>query len=282
MMRRLISTTENTQLTIYQVQGRSIQFQLPRRQAKYGATLIATMRTLTCPVATMRIDSSTLQPFRILRIWSIIMEEVITSVEDSGSKQQDLVAMTPSPTTIIVAPLYWIRSIRNRRLLINSKQIRNRAMVIIMFLKTAKIGQQTTKAKSCHLPSNLLSRSHLDAIALRKRPRIQRRNEQQKPLDTKKMYRLFHSKRHLLYCRDNFSSRNISNKTLLLHPKFTNNEGQIITHSLRGVLMKSKGALELTGRVAIWVVKTRPCADDPPFQLLNHRNRWIRLVRRPR
>ena len=133
----------------------------------------------------------------------------------------------------------------------------------------AKIGQQTTKAKSCYLPSNLLSRSHLDAIALRKRPRIQRRNEQQKPLDTKKMYRLFHSKRHLLYCRDNFSSRNISNKTLLLHPKFTNNEGQIITHSLRGVLMKSKGALELTGRVAIWVVKTRPCADDPPFQLLS-------------
>lgn len=96
------------------------------------------------------------------------------------------------------------------------------------------------------------------------------------------MYRLFHSKRHLLSYQEQYNSNKISNKTSLPVPKFTNKEGQITRHSriCRGIWMKNKGVLELAAQVAIWVVKTRQHADDPPFHPLSHSNRWTRLVRR--
>ena len=141
MSRKLISTIDNTQLTICRVRNRSIQFQSQRKLAIFGTILIAIMRTLTYPLGTMRIDSSTPQLFRIPIIWTI-MEEVITSVKVSDSRPQDLGATISSLT--IMAQLYWTRSIKNRRvqLLINSKRVynlnNNSTVAVVMLRRSAK------------------------------------------------------------------------------------------------------------------------------------------------
>ena len=141
MSRKLISTIDNTQLTICRVRNRSIQFQSQRKLAICGTILIAIMRTLTYPLGTMRIDSSTPQLFRIPIIWTI-MEEVITSVKVSDSRPQDLGATISSLT--IMAQLYWTRSIKNRRvqLLINSKRVynlnNNSTVAVVMLRRSAK------------------------------------------------------------------------------------------------------------------------------------------------